>query len=196
MVSRVPCRRHGAVIDRAVVVIPAHDERENLPRCLQAVLAAASALRAPVLIVVVLDSCTDGSAELASGYGADVCFVEVDVKNVGATRAAGFTHAREVLARDGVDESRVWYACTDADSQVDPDWLVRQIEADADMVLGVVRIANCAALLRRGGEPLLDGLSRQAPWAWRRARSRPRSEHGLSGRHLLGRRRIRAPTQR
>ena len=33
-------------------------------------------------------------------------------------------------------------ATTDADSVVDPDWLLRQICADADMVLGVVRIAR------------------------------------------------------
>jgi hypothetical protein len=36
----------------------------------------------------------------------------------------------------------VWYATTNADSRVDPDWLARQIEADADMVLGVVRVAH------------------------------------------------------
>ena len=37
--------------------------------------------------------------------------------------------------------ARTWYATTDADSRVDPDWLVRQMVADVDMVLGVVRVA-------------------------------------------------------
>lgn len=129
-------------INRAVVVIPAHDEWQNLPRCLDAVIAAAEALPAPVLTVVVLDSCSDQSAELARRFGSDVHFVEVDLKNVGATRAAGFAHARAVHRGQTSDESRTWYACTDADSRVDPDWLVRQIRADADMVLGVVRVTN------------------------------------------------------
>ena len=128
-------------IDRAVVVIPAHDERDNLPRCVTAVLAAAAELRLPVLVVVVLDACTDGSADLVRLFDSEVCFLEVDVRNVGAARAAGFAHSREVLG-GGRDESRLWYACTDADSRVDADWLVRQVRAGADMVLGVVRVSN------------------------------------------------------
>ena len=34
------------------------------------------------------------------------------------------------------------HATTDADSVVDPDWLLRQTGAGTDMVLGVVRIAT------------------------------------------------------
>ncbi|BBZ30107.1 glycosyl transferase [Mycolicibacterium madagascariense] len=136
--------------DRAVVVIPAHDEADKLPQCLKAIVTAAACLDIPVLTVVVLDACTDGSAALAGRFGADVHFVEVDAKNVGAARAAGFTYARRVLDDD---DSRVWYATTDADSRVDPDWLVRQMAADVDMVLGVVRITNwqnlSAASVRR-----------------------------------------------
>lgn len=137
-----PVRAPKVTINRAVVVIPAHDERKSLPRCLNAVRAAAAALPAPVLIVVVLDSCTDGSASLARDFGSDVQFVEVDLRNVGATRAAGFSHARAVLDGQSADEARTWYACTDADSRVGTDWLARQIGAEADMVLGVVHVAN------------------------------------------------------
>ena len=136
--------------DRAVVVIPAHDEADKLPDCLKAVVTAAACLSIPVLTVVVLDACTDGSARLAGQFGGDVHFVEVDAKNVGATRAAGFAYARGLLDDD---DSRVWYATTDADSRVDADWLVRQMAADVDMVLGVVRITNwqnfSAASIRR-----------------------------------------------
>ncbi|GAB7068552.1 glycosyltransferase [Mycolicibacterium hodleri] len=128
--------------DGAVVVIPAHDEAQKLPLCLKSVVTAAACAPVPVLTVVVLDSCTDGSASLAGRFGADVHFVEVDVRNVGASRAAGFAYARKTLGVDAVDESRIWYATTDADSQVDPDWLVRQLSAEADMVLGVVRVTN------------------------------------------------------
>ena len=137
--------------DRAVVVVPAHDEAEKLPKCLKAILTSATCLTVPVLVVVVLDACTDGSEALAGRFGSDVHFVEVDAKNVGATRAAGFVYAREVA--QATDESRIWYATTDADSRVDGDWLLRQMAADADMVLGVVRVTNwrhfSAASVRR-----------------------------------------------
>ncbi|MBV9514155.1 MAG: glycosyltransferase [Mycobacteriaceae bacterium] len=121
----------------AVVVIPAHNEAALLHGCLRSVMTAASCLPAPVWVVVVLDACDDGSADLAGSFGTDVHFIEVDAKNVGAARAAGFRYARSVAA---VDVSRCWYATTDADCRVDPDWLVRQTTADADLVLGVVRI--------------------------------------------------------
>jgi glycosyltransferase involved in cell wall biosynthesis len=128
--------------DRAVVVIPAHDEAEKLPSCLKAVLTAAACAPVPVLTVVVLDACTDGSADLAGQFGDDVHFVEVDAKNVGATRAAGFGYARTVCGGGASDEAHIWYATTDADTRVDADWLVKQMATDADMVLGVVRVTN------------------------------------------------------
>ena len=127
--------------ERAVVVIPAHNEAKNLPDCLKAVVTAAACSSMPVLTVVVLDACDDRSADLAGRFGSDVHFIEVDVRNVGASRAAGFSYARSSAAMCG-EESRVWYATTDADSRVDPDWLIRQAASGADVVLGVVRIAN------------------------------------------------------
>ena len=128
--------------ERAVVVIPAHDEANNLPDCLKAVVTAAACLRIPVLTVVVLDACDDESRQLAGSFGSDVHFVEVDVRNVGAARRAGFEYAKRFCGEQLTDDDRTWYATTDADSRVDADWLVRQCESDHDMVLGVVRIAN------------------------------------------------------
>jgi glycosyltransferase involved in cell wall biosynthesis len=128
--------------EQAVVVIPAHNESKNLPECLKAMVTAAACLRVPALMVVVLDACDDQSRYLAGEFGADVHFVEVEVRNVGAARRAGFEYARGGCSEQLTDESRIWYATTDADSRVDADWLVRQTESDADMVLGVVRIAN------------------------------------------------------
>jgi glycosyltransferase involved in cell wall biosynthesis len=129
-------------MDRAVVVVPAHDEADRLPSCLKAILTAAACAPIPVSTIVVLDACADDSALLAGQFGDDVHFVEVDAKNVGATRAAGFAHARSEFGIESADESRVWYATTDADSRVDPGWLVSQLSADADLVLGVVRVTN------------------------------------------------------
>jgi glycosyltransferase involved in cell wall biosynthesis len=128
--------------EQAVVVIPAHNESKNLPECLKAIVTAAACLRVPVLVVVVLDACDDQSRYLAGEFGADVHFVEVEVRNVGAARRAGFEYARELCNAQLTDEARIWYATTDADSRVDADWLVRQTESGTDMVLGVVRIAN------------------------------------------------------
>ncbi len=121
---------------RAVVVIPAHNERQHLHTCLRAVLAAAMCAELEVTVVVVLDASDDGSAAMAGGYGPDVHFIDVAAHNVGAARAAGFRYAGTRVGHD----IGCWYATTDADSRVDPDWLVRQVSWDADMVLGVVRI--------------------------------------------------------
>jgi glycosyltransferase involved in cell wall biosynthesis len=139
--------------ERAVVVIPAHNESVNLPESLKAVVTAAACSSMTVLTVVVLDACDDTSADLAGRFGSDVHFIEVDARNVGASRAAGFSYARSSAGMDCTGESRTWYATTDADSRVDPDWLIRQTASGADMVLGVVRIANWrqlpAAAVRR-----------------------------------------------
>ena len=130
----------GRLFDRAVVVIPAHNEADHLPSSVRAVLAAAACLPLPVAVVVVLDGCDDGSAALAGQFGSDVHVVAIDARNVGAARAAGFSYARTLC--EAIDDARIWYATTDAYSVVDSDWLVRQTGADADMVLGVVRIAT------------------------------------------------------
>lgn len=130
----------GTTFDQAIVVIPAHNEAALLPRCLRGVTTAAACWPMPVLTVVVLDSCDDGSAELAGQFGHDVHFVSVEAGNVGASRAAGFTYARSLS--NHVDDSRAWYATTDADSRVDADWLLRQTAPAVDMVLGVVRVAD------------------------------------------------------
>ncbi|HEY0227563.1 MAG TPA: glycosyltransferase family 2 protein [Mycobacterium sp.] len=126
------------VYDRAVVVVPAHNEKADLPACLRAVLTAALCAPIPVSVVVVLDSSDDDSAELAGRYGPDVHFVSVEAHNVGAARASGFGYGRSLCRDDDV----CWYTTTDADSRVDPGWLIHQLELGADMVLGVVRVAN------------------------------------------------------
>jgi glycosyltransferase involved in cell wall biosynthesis len=133
-----PVFRAYRAYEGVAVVIPAHNERAKLPACLRAVLTAALCAPIPVAIVVVLDASDDGSAKLAGQYGPDVHFVRVDARNVGAARAIGFGYARSLFAAD--DEC--WYATTDADSRVDPGWLVHQLGLGADMVLGVVRVAD------------------------------------------------------
>jgi hypothetical protein len=110
-----------------------------LPRCLDAIGAAASASTVSTSVVVVLDACDDGSAGLVGTFGPGVHVLAVDERNVGAARAAGFRYARTTL---GAADDRTWYATTDADTQVDDDWLTRQLNSAADMVLGLVRVGE------------------------------------------------------
>jgi len=125
-------------IGQVVVVVPAHNERDHLPRCLRALTAAAAACTpVPVLGVVVLDACDDGSERLAGRFGPDVHFVSVEAGNVGAARAAGFAYARD---RFPAAADHTWYATTDADSTVSAHWLRQMTSVDTDMVLGVVRV--------------------------------------------------------
>lgn len=128
---------------RIGIVVPAHDEQELLPHCLAALRRAAAPLRAAgmrVDIVVVLDACTDGSAELATRAG--VTIVPVAVRNVGAARAAGFD---AVLNGSGED---LWLATTDADSTVPRHWLATQFgafRAGWDAFVGTVRVVDWSA---------------------------------------------------
>ncbi|TQS42338.1 glycosyltransferase family 2 protein [Cryptosporangium phraense] len=117
------------------VVVPAHDEEQLLPACLDALREASRRAPLPVDVLVVLDSCADGSARIAAEAG--VRTMEVQARNAGQARAAG---AAAMLADDG---GNTWLACTDADSRVSQDWLVEQLrlaEAGADVVTGVVDV--------------------------------------------------------
>lgn len=140
------------MIERVVVVVPARNEEGLLPRCLEALGAAVRAVPA-ARVVVVLDRCDDGSAQVATGYGVET--VVTTCGSVGGARAAGIRHA---LADAPTEElPHTWLACTDADSVVPAHWLTGQLtfaEAGVDCVIGTV-------------EPL--GLERSRERAWHAA---------------------------
>ncbi|MBA1232248.1 glycosyltransferase family 2 protein [Pseudomonas viridiflava] len=113
------------------VLIPVHNEERLLGLCLETVLLAAahpSLNGERVEVLVVLDTCTDRSAEIAGLYG--VMTLEIQARNVGQARAQG---AAFLLARGAR-----WLACTDGDSNVASDWLAEQLALDADAVCGTV----------------------------------------------------------
>lgn len=115
------------------VVIPAHNESEYLSGCLRAVFNATRARDLgdePVMVVVVLDACTDETASLARQF--PVKLVTVNVRNVGIARARGADFAIQSGAR--------WLSFTDADSAVAPDWLVKQLSLGTDAVCGTVEV--------------------------------------------------------
>lgn len=125
-------------VQRIAVVVPARDEARLLSRCLRALAVARQQLRRdhPAIstrVVVVLDSCTDDSAAVVGGF-ADVADLTVAVGNVGAARQAGVDYLADLARPD-------WFAMTDADSAVPPQWLVHQVEAaesGVDLMLGTV----------------------------------------------------------
>ena len=120
------------------VVIPAHNECELLGAALAAVWVAARhpALGGePVGVIVVLDSCTDGSERVAEHHR--VARLALDVRNVGVARGRGAELCIEAGAR--------WLAFTDADTVVAPDWLAMQLAENADAVCGCVSVDDWSA---------------------------------------------------
>lgn len=115
------------------VVIPAHNEEKHITECLFSVLEAA---KHPglggqlVTVLVVLDDCSDDTAQLVSLHG--VAKLEASFQNVGKARAVG---AQELLSAGAQ-----WLAFTDADTVVPHDWLFRQVEFSADAVCGTVEV--------------------------------------------------------
>lgn len=117
------------------VVVPAHEEEATIGPCLDALRVAAAHpdLRGEgVEIIVVLDACRDGTHQVARARGAHC--IEVEARNVGVARAAG--------ASASIVRGARWLAFTDADSEVDPDWLARQVDTVVDAVCGVIRVKD------------------------------------------------------
>lgn len=157
------------------VVIPAFNEESTLGPCLAALQRAQLQLRSrepeiTTSVVVVLDSCTDTSAQVASAHP-QVTALEVTERCVGAARAAGVAHA---LQGQGAD----WIACTDADSTVPVDWLCEHAAA--------ARAGFAARVGMVSPQPLSDEpvLPAQAVHAWHRAHAGDSRERHIFGANL------------
>ncbi|MEO9236480.1 MAG: glycosyltransferase, partial [Jatrophihabitantaceae bacterium] len=133
-------------IDTVGVVIPAHNEAALLASCLSSVSRAAGLAAARGLgveIVVVLDRCSDGTAEVVASFAGR----DVPVSAVGSERAGvGWARAAGVdllIARHG--SRRTWLCTTDADSTVADGWILGQLDhaaAGADAVVGTVQVTD------------------------------------------------------
>lgn len=149
----------AAAIERIVVVIPAHDERERIAACVGSVIDAARATGLPTEIRVVLDACTDGTSEEIPAGSGQVGVVKrvIDARNVGVARATGV---------DPHDlRADVWLAHTDADTIVDAGWLAAQLahaDGGADAVVGTIGVADWE---QRPGpvRPLFEKVYRDEP---------------------------------
>jgi glycosyltransferase involved in cell wall biosynthesis len=85
---------------RLSVIVPAHNEERFIVPCLRSIRAAERRLAAPVELVVVLNRCTDRTAELARDHGA--ALVTEDARNMARIRNAGVraSHGDGVITLD------------------------------------------------------------------------------------------------
>ena len=143
-------------VDLIAVVVPARDEEQLLPGCLQALAAAAAApglAGVAVEVVVVADGCRDGTAGIAAAAGAKV--LTGAGGGVGRAREQGVRHVLAAAAQGWVPAERVWLASTDADSRVPADWLVVQrtaAEAGVDALVGTVVVDDWTGYRTEVGE--------------------------------------------
>ncbi|MFX5298903.1 glycosyltransferase [Acinetobacter baumannii] len=120
------------------VVVPAHNEEQHLPACLQSIQEAIEKVPdEQVEVMVVLDSCTDQSRSIVQRYG--VSWIECNYACVGKARDLGI--------RQLIQNGATWLACTDADSVVSPDWLRCQIlHQPTDAICGIVSLDDLSRL--------------------------------------------------
>jgi glycosyltransferase involved in cell wall biosynthesis len=132
------------MISDVAVIVPAADEEDHIADSLKAIRAArlhlqgdAVGRRIHVEVIVVLDNCHDGTADIVARHGGVRAVVGTG-RNVGAARRLGTDHA---LEHSG-DPRTMWLANTDADSRVPAEWLTQMVahaDQDVDLILGTVR---------------------------------------------------------
>lgn len=116
-----------------IVVVPARNEEDRIAACLRSILRAsenASSLVDRLAIVVVADTCTDQTIEIARSVLATqprAVIAECDLGNVAMVRALGVDVGRKLLGP--ARPERTWIANTDADTTVPGDWITDHVAA-------------------------------------------------------------------
>jgi GT2 family glycosyltransferase len=121
----LPPRRRTAM-EPAVVAIPVRNEVERIERCLRAL---AEQTRSPDAVVLLLNNCTDGTADVVQTIGRQLPFplniVSVSLAparaNAGNARRLAMFRAAELAGQSGT------LLTTDADAIVAPDWISRNL---------------------------------------------------------------------
>ncbi len=141
---------------RAVgVVLPVHNEEDLLRAALVALevsLEEVVDFTATCGVAIVLDTCSDASKSLAQDWRRDarrrspeldVLLLECEARNVGGARGLG--SAALLSNWNHIDAAGLWWATTDADSQVPRNWLAEQIKAHergADLWTGRILVGD------------------------------------------------------
>jgi dolichol-phosphate mannosyltransferase len=123
---------------RATVCLPTYNERENLPRMIEAL---AGVLRDGDRVLVIDDSSPDGTGDDADRLAAEHAFVDVlhrtQKEGLGRAYVAGFRH---VLKTDA--ELVLEMDCDFSHDPADVPRLIAAAEAGADLVLGSRYVAG------------------------------------------------------
>ena len=152
------------------MVIPAHDEREGIGRCVASLRRCAPA-GCPVELVVVADNCTDDTAERARAAGARV-IERRDPTRRGKGYALEFAFERLFAEHDDLDAVLV----VDADTDVEPNFLTACV---ARFRAGATAL-QCRYLVRDPGTSPRKRLMNVAFMAFNGVRPRGRDRLGLS----------------
>ena len=133
----------NAILGPLVAAVPARDEASHICRCIEAL----STQQAAALdhIVILVNNSTDGtaalarSAEMPNGPTLHVveCTLPPSQANAGNARRLAMEHAATLAGGDGI------LLTTDADGEVDPDWLaatLAEFRAGSDLVAGWVEL--------------------------------------------------------
>ncbi|QMW21756.1 glycosyltransferase [Sandaracinobacteroides saxicola] len=122
-----------------VVAIPARNEAERLPACLEAIAAQEGLAPGEVAVLVLCNNCTDSSVAVARAVAARSpipihvrhVHLPADRSHAGGARAAAMTAATLLAAPDSLLVS------TDADCVAAPDWLASLRDAFAPDISAV-----------------------------------------------------------
>ena len=144
------------------VAVPACNEAAHITLCLGALDLAAQRAGVPVTIIVVSNNCTDDTAALARAFIGRWSRIEVEEIVLPPERAHAGGARRHVMDRaaDRAGPAGV-VMTTDADSEVDIDWIAAnlgEIAGGADAVAGVITF-DAAARAK-----LPDLVHRTAEW--------------------------------
>ena len=137
----------------ATVVVPARDEEALVGSCIRSLCAQRGIEGLAWEILLILDGCTDRTAERArEGHdqigGPVLHEIHVDGIGAGGARAHGMNLACGRLLEAGAPGGLI--ATTDADSRVDPRWLANQLKAlaaGAEAVGGRIELGDDSVLL-------------------------------------------------
>ena len=159
------------------VVVPARNEQDRIVRCLTSLRRALA--EAPdgvtTAVAVVLDRCTDATAEQVASVVADWPHATIlavppsrrpNVAAIGLSgpRGSGVGALRDLGLRAVLDRlsghpaAGTWLLSTDADTTVPPDWVRAHLQHAADGVHAVAGLADLAAT---------DHLAAGALWRYR-----------------------------
>lgn len=146
-----PSRRlpeRDSPLRRVAVVVPAHDEEERIGDALRAIERSACRQPLTVEVVVVLDACTDRTAQVVRSRrpeGVERHVVTTSVRCAASARHVGFGYLERAARHDCAVLS------TDADTVVAPDWIERHV---AGLDAGLDALAGTVELDGRAGERL------------------------------------------